>query len=184
MEYLEKNVPPQILEGTGSMVLDRVNKIIYAVNSRRTDIFALEEFAKLLGYTICSFNAYGSDGQAIYHTNVLMCMGEDFVVIGMDNIDPNDKNLVLESFQKTNKALIPLKDFQVNLCFAGNMLQLRNKDKERILLMSQSAYSSLDPLQISELMKYNEKLLPISIPTIELFGGGSVRCMMAEIFSK
>lgn len=184
LEHLEKNVPPKILEGTGSMVLDRNNRVVYAVNSSRTDKLALEEFAKIMAYTICSFDAFGLDGKSIYHSNVLMSMGEDFVIIGMDNIASEDKNLLLESFQKTKKALIPLKDFQVNLCFAGNMLQLRNKDMERILVMSQSAFSSLDPLQINELMKYNEKLLPINIPTIELYGGGSVRCMMAEIFVK
>lgn len=184
LESLENNDPPLILEGTGSMVLDRLNKVVYAVNSSRTNEQALDKFAQVLDYSICSFNAYGSDGKDIYHTNVLMCLGDEFIAIGLDNIDKKDRARVLESVQKFNKAIIPLKPHQVNLCFAGNMLQLRNNKNEKILVLSQSAYACLEPLQISELLKYNHRLLPISIPTIELFGGGSVRCMMAEIFSK
>lgn len=184
LDSLENNNPPLILEGTGSMVLDRINKVAYAVDSSRTDKQALDKFAELMDYSICSFNAYGADGKDIYHTNVLMCLGEEFVVIGLDNIDHKDRASVMESFQKYKKNIIPLKSHQVNLCFAGNMLQLRNSENKRILVLSQSAYSSLEPIQINELLKYNDHLLPISIPTIELFGGGSVRCMMAEIFSK
>lgn len=183
LEHLENSQPPLILEGTGSLVLDRINKVAYAVNSSRTCKEAFKEFSQLLDYSLCSFNAYGSDGLDIYHTNVLMCIGEEFVAIGLDNIDAKDRKRVLESFEKHHKSIIPLKPYQVNLCFTGNMLQLRNKENERVLVLSQSAYSSLEPLQISELQKYNDRLLPISIPTIELFGGGSVRCMMAEIFS-
>lgn len=182
LEHLEDKNPPSILEGTGSLVLDRENKIAYAVLSERTSLEGLEEFKNRLGYEICSFRAYGSDSKSLYHTNVLMVLGEDFVAIGMENIHPEDQEMVLGFIAKSEKALIPLKPFQINYCFAGNMLQLRTRNGERVLVLSQSAFSSLNPLQMEELMKYNDKLLPIGIPTIEMFGGGSVRCMMAEIF--
>lgn len=184
LEHLENGKPPQILEGTGSMVLDRVNKIAFAVNSSRTSISALKTFGEAASYKTISFDAYASDGKPIYHTNVLMSIGENFVAIGLENIDPKQKSQIIDSLKNLKKEIIELSPFQINHCFAGNILQLKNKDGDRLLIISQSAYSSLSPMQLHQFQKHHDRIIGISIPSIELYGGGSVRCMMAEIFQK
>lgn len=141
------------LEGTGSMVLDRENKIAYACISPRTSAQVVAEFCKLSGYQSVLFQAVDQKGKAIYHTNVLMCMGDQFVVICLDAIpDEKEKALLNSSFIKTGKQVIEIIPHQLNQ-FAGNMLQVENKKGEKLLVMSARAHDSLMPGQVSALEK-------------------------------
>lgn len=178
-EYLEAE--EQYLEGTGSMILDRDNKIIYACLSPRTDIRVLEKYAVLIGYQKIIFHSYDQNDQLIYHTNVMMAMGKDFVVICLDTIkDIDEHDTLIRAFSQTDKHIINISVDQMNQ-FAGNMLQVKSKMGEPYLIMSQAAYDSLNIDQIADLQRFT-KVLSIPIPTIEKYGGGSVRCMMAEIY--
>ncbi|MBX2845838.1 MAG: amidinotransferase, partial [Saprospiraceae bacterium] len=169
------------LEGTGSLILDRVNKIAYACFSPRTHPELLEKWGELSGYKTIGFHAANEEGIAIYHTNVMMAMGENLVVIAMGSIpDPEEKETLLASFQATNKEIIDLSFDQVNQ-FAGNMLQVENETGEKFLVMSEAAYNALTKNQLDQINKYCTPLVA-AIPTIEQYGGGSVRCMLAEIF--
>lgn len=169
------------LEGTGSMVLDRVHKICYACTSPRTQEAALDEFCQRMGYQKILFQALDEQGQEIYHTNVMMALGEDFVVIGLDSIpNPQQRQQLLQSFEQTNKTVIPLTWPQLQ-AFAGNMLQVSNTAGATFLLLSQQARESLNPTQVATLEQHTT-LLSSPIPTIETLGGGSVRCMIAEVF--
>ena len=178
-EYLEEE--EQYLEGTGSMILDRDNRVIYACLSPRTDIRVLEKYAVLLNYDKIVFHSYDANDQLIYHTNVMMALGKDFVVICLDTIkDQNEHDELIRSFSQTDKTIIDISIDQMNQ-FSGNMLQVKSKLGEPYLIMSQAAYNSLTVTQIDQLSSFT-KILNIPIPTIEKYGGGSVRCMMAEIF--
>ncbi|MGH1338760.1 MAG: citrulline utilization hydrolase CtlX [Aureispira sp.] len=169
------------LEGTGSMILDRVHKICYACTSARTQEVALDEFCTLMGYEKMLFQAVDQQGQEIYHTNVMMALGEDFVVIGLDTItNPAQKQALLDRFQQTNKTVVALSWSQLE-SFAGNMLQVSNKDGKTFLVLSQQARDCLTPAQVATLEAHTT-LLSSPIPTIETLGGGSVRCMLAEVF--
>ena len=169
------------LEGTGSMVLDHQNKLAYGCLSERLDKNAFYEWCDKMQFKAIAFKAVDDKAQPIYHTNVMMCMGDQFVVICLESI-PNEqeKQLVLESFKKSNKEVITISQDQLNH-FAGNMLQVFDINEKPHLIMSEQAHTSLDPAQVKSLEKYNP-ILPISIPTIEALGGGSTRCMMAEIY--
>jgi len=168
------------LEGTGSLVLDRENKIAYACQSIRTDVRVLKEFCLQTGYRSIIFNAVDLDGFPIYHTNVMMCLATQFVVICMDAIANNEeKNTLKETFSSTGKEIIEISYEQMNH-FAGNMLQVKNIKNELLLIMSQQAYLSLSTEQIAKLQKYN-RIVTSPIDTIEKIGGGSARCMLAEI---
>lgn len=170
----------KFLEGTGSMVLDRENKIAYACISPRTDREVLALFCEQTGYKEVSFHAFDEHDQAIYHTNVLMCIGSKFAVICLDSIaDDHEKNDVISVLKLTHKEIINISFAQMNQ-FAGNMLELKNKTGDSLLVMSQNAYSSLSEGQKSTLEKYC-KLLYADINTIESNGGGSARCMIAEV---
>ena len=170
----------KFLEGTGSMVLDRENKIAYACISPRTDKEVLALFCEQTGYKEVSFHAFDQNHQAIYHTNVLMCIGSKFVVICLDCItDDNERNAVLTILKLTHKEIINISFAQMNQ-FAGNMLELKNKSGESLLVMSKNAYQSLGQDQKAALEKYC-KLLYTDINTIENNGGGSARCMIAEV---
>ncbi len=182
LEDYEDAIPPQYLEGTGSMVLDHQKRIIYAAISPRTDENVLAEFAKHLRYKVVSFVAYGAQKEKIYHTNVMMCIGEKYIIIGENTIAEEDRDRVMETVRKANKAVIELTNKQVYEHFAGNMLQLRNNDDETVLVMSETAYNSLTKEQLKKLNKHNDHLLAIAIPTIEKVGGGSARCMLAEVY--
>lgn len=169
------------LEGTGSMVLDRGQQIAYACLSIRTDQRILDDFCTKAGYSAISFNARDSSGFPIYHTNVMMCIGDQFVVICLESIaDENEKRNVLNSFIKSGKEVILISLEQVNH-FAGNMLQVETKDGTPLLVMSEQAYLSLQQEQVSALEKYNS-LIYAPLYTIEQNGGGSARCMLAEIY--
>ncbi|WP_419698827.1 citrulline utilization hydrolase CtlX [Mucilaginibacter sp. NFX135] len=170
----------KFLEGTGSMVLDRENKIAYACLSPRTDKEALSVFCEQAGYQAVSFDAVDEHEKAIYHTNVLMCIGSGFAVICTDSIpNPHEKVEVLESLRLTKKEIIEISFEQMNR-FAGNMLEVRNKAGETLVVMSKNAYEALHEDQKSTLKKYG-KLVYADINTIETNGGGSARCMMAEV---
>lgn len=168
------------LEGTGSMVLDRDQHLAYACLSPRTDSAVLEDFCKKLRYQPVIFHAADQAGQAIYHTNVMMCVADRYVVICLDSItDPKEKRSVSDIILASGKEIIPISIDQMNH-FAGNMLQLENTSGEKILVMSTAAWQSLSPEQQTKLERYN-RILHASLHHIESNGGGSARCMIAEI---
>jgi len=170
----------KFLQGTGSMILDRINKIAYASLSPRTNKEVLDEFCRLITYTPCPFTSVDSTGKIIYHTNVMMCVADKYVVICLESIKNSvELNTIKKTIEHTNKEIIELTLQQIN-CFAGNMLQVKNKDGMIYLLMSTTAYQSLTTIQLEKLEKYNP-ILHANINTIETIGGGSVRCMLAEI---
>ena len=176
-DYEAKNV---FLEGTGSMVLDRDNKIAYACLSPRTDKNLLELFCKEAGYKPVSFIAIDANGKQIYHTNVMMCVADKYVVICLASItDEEEKKLVIDSITSSGKTIINISFDQMNH-FAGNMLQVNNRNGDRFLIMSSQAYASLTNEQIDLLSSFNP-IIHSSLETIESNGGGSARCMMAEI---
>ncbi|MBZ5856378.1 citrulline utilization hydrolase CtlX [Flavihumibacter profundi] len=169
------------LEGTGSMVLDRENRIAYACLSPRTDKKLVEEFCTRMHYSPVTFFARDQKGQEIYHTNVMMCVADKYVVICLASItDEADKARVLKAIKDSNKAVIDITPGQMN-SFAGNMLQVQNNEGETYLVMSSQAFHSLTAAQVKELEAYNQ-IIHSDISTIETNGGGSARCMMAEIF--
>jgi hypothetical protein len=169
------------LEGTGSMVLDRDHQIAYACLSPRTMEKPLADFCARLGYRAISFTAVDEKGDPIYHTNVMMCVADSYAILCLDCI-PNEaeKKALTDSLRSNNKEIIPISYEQVNH-FAGNMLQVHNRRGEKWLVMSSQAYRSLSANQLALIEKYNP-ILHSDITTIETNGGGSARCMMAEIF--
>ena len=174
----------KFLEGTGSLILDRPNRIAYAAMSGRTSEEVLEDFCDKLGYEPMQFKALQTvDGNRlpIYHTNVMMSVGENFAVVCLDCIDdPVERAKVDFSLKKTGKEVIAITEKQVN-SFAGNILQVRNANGKAIIVMSEAARESYSGKQIKALEKHGH-ILSSPIPTIEKYGGGGVRCMMAEIF--
>lgn len=168
------------LEGTGSMVMDHDHKLIYACISERTHPDLLKKFAENIGYDIVAFEAKDKNDLPIYHTNVLLCIGNNFCVICDEVFEKQDLEKALQSFRKTNKEVISISYDQM-LHFAGNMLQLQNKNSNHVLVMSQSSFDALHQDQIQQLQPHTQ-LLPVNINTIETIGGGSARCMMGEIF--
>ena len=168
------------LEGTGSMVLDRVNRIAYACVSTRTHLDPLGDFAQRMGYEVVAFEAVDSSGVQIYHTNVLMNIGEELAVICDEAIPRADqRDAVLARLRETGHEVIHLSYEQLD-AFAGNMLELRNDSGERVTAMSQTAYDSLNEEQRTTLAA-NGRVLSAAIDTIESSAGGSVRCMLAEV---
>ena len=168
------------LEGTGSLVLDRDNHIAYACLSPRTNERVLADFCSRMGYKPVVFNATDGNKQPIYHTNVLMCVADRYVVICIESIaDPEQQRMVADTIQASRKKLIAITLHQVNH-FAGNMLQVENKDGEKLLVMSTQAYDALTNDQVEELSKFN-RIIHSPLTTIETNGGGSARCMMAEV---
>ena len=169
------------LEGTGSMVLDRENKIAYACISPRTNKKVLDAFCMKMHYNSCCFNAYDKNEQPIYHTNVMMCVADKYVVICLEAVLNNEeKDELIQTIKKSGKEIITITQNQLN-CFAGNMLQLKNNNEEKILVMSKQAYQSLTSRQVIALKNFND-IIYNDLSTIETNGGGSARCMMAEIF--
>jgi hypothetical protein len=180
LDYSKHEEGNIFLEGTGSMVIDHEHKIIYACISERTHPELLHDLAKEIGYTVISFTAKDKKGLAIYHTNVLMCIGNNFCVICDEVIDAGEREKVFLSLINTHKQVVSISYDQM-LHFAGNMLQIQIKTGEPILVMSLSAFNSLHQDQ-KEQLQFHTQLLPVNINTIETIGGGSARCMMAEIF--
>ena len=169
------------LEGTGSMVLDRENKFCYACLSPRTDERLLLEFCKLKDYELKVFEAIDQNGKDIYHTNVMMALGDGYVVICLDSVEDEDERAdLLSSFEKTNKEVIEISFDQMN-AYAGNMLHLQSSDGKAVIVCSHSALESLNEAQRANLSRHGQ-LISSKIEAIQFVGGGSVRCMMAEVF--
>ncbi len=172
------------LEGTGSVLLDRINRKAYCALSPRADEDLFIEFCEDFEFTPIVFNAnqtVAGKRKAIYHTNVMMCLGETFAVICLDSIDDKkERKNVIKHLKEDGKEIIAITESQVNN-FAGNMLQVKGKDDMLYLVMSQAAYNALTKAQIEKLEAHT-KILSSSLDTIEACGGGSARCMMAEVF--
>jgi hypothetical protein len=170
----------KFLEATGSMVLDRRFKIAYACLSPRTDAEVLDAFAKATGYEVIKFSAVDDNDVPVYHTNVLMCIGDVFAVVCLEAIkNPDEKFLVRSVLEETGKYLVEITLDQMK-SFAGNMLLVRTQKDTKLLVMSTSAYHSLTEQQRDALDDYAE-LVHTDLSMIEGNGGGSARCMMAEI---
>ena len=170
----------QYLEGTGSIVLDRDKKIAYACVSPRTDEKLFNEFCRIMSYEPVIFHAVDNNGGAIYHTNVMMCVADKFIVICLDSIaDDKERKKVTGRIIASGKEIINISHDQMNH-FAGNMLQVNDSDGKKYLVMSTQAYESLSPEQKNKLAAYNE-IIHSPLDIIEKNGGGSARCMMAEV---
>jgi hypothetical protein len=168
------------LEGTGSMVLDRKNKIAYACISERTDEDLFSTFCLKMNYTPMLFHAQDQRGLPIYHTNVLMCMADQYVVICLDAVyDQIEREQLIEQFTATQKEIINISFDQMDH-FCGNMLQVKNKKGDYFLVMSTQAFNHLNADQVKRLETY-QPIIHSDITTIETLGGGSARCMMAEL---
>ncbi len=171
----------QFLEGTGSMVLDRLNRIAYACQSPRTNPELVHSFCDRFDYQPIFFHAVDSQDIPVYHTNVVMAMGDAFVVICLEALpDPDEKAVLASSFRYTHKEIIPISLDQM-ASFAGNMLLLKNGEGEKVLVMSEQARKALTQAQV-DLLGQHARLLDIPLHTIERLGGGSARCMMTEVF--
>jgi hypothetical protein len=181
IDFTSKENEDHFLEGTGSMVLDRDNKIAYACLSPRTDRALFEEWCSKMNYTPCSFYSVDEKGDEIYHTNVMMCVADQYVVICLDSIrNTEERDKVFDTITDSGKTIIEISYKQMNQ-FAGNMLQVENRTGQRYLVMSSQAYNALTHRQIQELESYNP-IIHSDLSTIETNGGGSARCMMAEVF--
>ncbi len=172
------------LEGTGSILLDRENSVAYCALSERSNEELFFEFCEIFGYKPLSFSAFqtvNGERKPIYHTNVLLTIGESFAVFCSDSIDDEqERQRVIRSLQRNEKEIVIISENQMER-FAGNMLQVIGANEERYLVMSKTAHDSLTSEQIFVLKKHT-KILVVEIPTIERLGGGSARCMMAEVF--
>lgn len=176
--YENENI---FLEGTGSLVLDRDNKIMYACKSPRTNEKLIDILCKELNYKYILFDSVDKNNKPIYHTNVLLSVTSDYAIICLDSIkDKKQKETLINSFKETGKEIIEISFNQLEH-FLGNILELRNNDNEKLLVMSSTAKDSLNSFQYNKLIsKY--KIISPNIETIETLGGGSARCMIAELF--
>lgn len=171
----------QFLEGTGSFVLDRNKQIAYACISERTNKELAQQWGETMNYEVICFSAVDRTGKAIYHTNVMMNISEQFAVVCLESIHKKrERELVHGTLEQSGKEVIPISYEQMEQ-FAGNMLTLKNKNDESLLVLSETAYESLTQKQLSQLTSFAKPVVA-PIPVIEENGGGSVRCMIAELF--
>ncbi|MBE7687941.1 citrulline utilization hydrolase CtlX [Tenacibaculum finnmarkense] len=186
VDYSEAEEQDVFLEGTGSMILDRVNRKAYCALSPRADEELFIEFCEDFEYTPVIFTAnqtVNGEVAAIYHTNVMMCVAETFAIVCLASIDDKkEKKSVVKHLKTSGKQVIAITEEQV-VQFAGNMLQVKGANDERFLIMSSSAYNSLTANQLQEINKHTT-IIHSSLEVIETCGGGSARCMMAEVFLK
>ena len=167
------------LEGTGSLVFDHLNKFAYVSLSNRSNPKAIQRFADDFSYEPVIFTSIGPNGQSIYHTNVMMCIGTGFAMVGLEMIpDKAERQQVRARLEKTGKEIVELSADQISN-FAGNAIELQNKSGEKLLVLSSRSARALTEEQRKTLTRY-ARLLPLELPTIEL-GGGSARCMIATI---
>jgi hypothetical protein len=179
-DWGEFEVEGKFLEGTGSMVMDHDNRVIYACYSPRTDVSVLEKFANANNYRAIIFAATDKKGHAVYHTNVVMTLAENFAVLCEEAIEEEWELIAVKQLlESTGHDIIRITREQMS-AFAGNMLQVKNNEGEKFLVMSQTAFSCLN-IEQREQLSSRCQLLPIPVPTIERVEGGSVRCMMAEV---
>jgi hypothetical protein len=184
VDYTSAEDEQVYLEGTGSMILDRENKKAYCALSPRADEDLFIEFCEDFEYTPVVFTSYQTvenNREAIYHTNVMMCVAETFAVVCLSSIDDkSERKNVLKNLKEDKKQVIDITEDQVNN-FAGNMLQVKGANNELFLVMSQAAHDCLTQSQKSQINRHC-KIISSSLATIEACGGGSARCMMAEVF--
>ena len=184
VDYSDAESENKFLEGTGSMILDRENRVAYCSISNRSNEDLFIEFCEDFEFTPVLFNSFqsvGKDRLPIYHTNVMMCVATDYVIICLDSIDDNKQRKNVSDFiNDSAKKLIEISENQLE-SFAGNMLELINDKGESVLVMSKSAEESLNKNQKNIITNYSI-IVSCDINTIEVCGGGSARCMMAEIF--
>jgi hypothetical protein len=171
----------KFLEGTGSIVLDRVHRFAYACISPRTDLDVLGEFAQRLDYELVTFDATDANGIPIYHTNVLLCVGTHFAVLCTEAIAAHEQAAVLHALRSTGHEVIEISIAQMQ-GFAGNLLELRTALGDTCVALSQRARDAFTAAQLRQLQRLAVTLIVAPIPTIERLGGGSVRCMLAEVF--
>lgn len=183
LDYTSFELEGKFLEGTGSLVLDRANRIAYACKSQRTHVNLVEKFCQDLGYSPELFDAVMANGNPIYHTNVMMSVGDSFVIVCLESIgDSDEKSQVVARLEATNKEIINISLNQVDE-FAGNTLQLRNDRGENFLVMSTRALKSFSDHQLAVINKHcNGGVIHAPLDTIEMIGGGGARCMLAEVF--
>jgi len=176
----------RFLEGTGSLVLDHVSRVAYACVSPRTDAGVIEEWCREMGYEACVFTAVDRGGVPLYHTNVMLCIGERVVVVGSESIVAGDRGRVLERLRASGGREIVEIGHEAVAGFAGNMLELASWDEAlgdfRVLVMSAAARHVLSEDQFARISACTDTVLAVPVPTIERLGGGSVRCMLAEVF--
>lgn len=182
LNYANKESKNIFLEGTGSIVFDHINKIAYGAISPRTNKQLLEELANNIGYTPVIFNAFGKEKELIYHTNVMLSIGDKYALIGKDTIQESMQKQVVDSLIKSGKKVIYLTKDQVLNHFTANVLQVKNVANEKVLILSKNAFDSLTISQKEDLSSFNSQFCILDIPTIEKIGGGSARCMVAELF--
>ena len=180
IDLTHREAQEKFLEGTGSLVLDRINRIAYACLSPRTDMDVLGEFAQRLDYEIAAFEACDVGGTAIYHTNVLMSVGTRFAALCSECIEPGRREAVIDLLRTSGRTVVELGFDQLHQ-FAGNMLELRTADGGSVIAMSSAALTSLAADQRAALEDAAGPIVSHAIPTIERLGGGSVRCMIAEV---
>lgn len=184
LDLTEYEAEEKFLEGTGSIIFDHDNKLAYGSVSLRLDEGLFRDYCEKIGYEPVVFHSYQSvEGKRlpIYHTNVMMCVADRFVVICLDCIDDeNERMKVAEKIINSKKEIIEISEGQLHQ-FAGNMLQVHNNEGKKFLVMSKSAYDSLTPEQIKTIENYSE-IIYADLQTIETNGGGSARCMLAEVF--
>jgi hypothetical protein len=175
----------RFLEGTGSLILDHVERVVYASLSPRTHPAVVEEWAREMGYSPCVFSAFDRGGVPLYHTNVLMCVGARMAVIGTEAVAPDDRARTLDRLRAGGREVIEIGHDEIGR-FAGNMLELATWDEalgdSQVLVMSESARQGLRPDNFARLSAATDAVLAVPVPTIERLGGGSVRCMLAEVF--
>ena len=173
------------LEGTGSLIFDRPNNVAYMCVSERSNVEVAQVLCKKIGYELISFSSFSNDrGRKVpvYHTNVVMSLGENLAVICSQSIlNEEEREKVMSSIAKTGRKIVDISTQQMH-CFLGNVLQIENSKSEKILVISDTSYKCLEESQKRVLQETNQHLAVVSIPTIEVFGGGSVRCCLAEIF--
>ena len=178
----EKAVKPTFLEGTGSLVLDRINKIGYVVISERSDLSLALKWGKIMQYEIVPFHATDSQGRAVYHTNVVMSVGTGVAVLCTECIeDPEERKKVVDRLHKTGHEIVDITRDQVNH-FCGNVLELENWKGFPVMVMSTQAHNAFTPEQRQTMLKFEHELLHAEFSTIERVGGGGVRCAIAELF--
>lgn len=169
------------LEGTGSLVFDRVRAVAYAGLSVRTDLRAIREFSRATGIAVRTFATRDGQGKPVYHTNVMLALGEQFAVVCAEAVaDEPERRALLQALAGSGREIISITLAQMS-SFAANILELETACGDRIIVMSSGARAAFSPVQIARLRKFGE-IVTVSIPTIEKVGGGSVRCMMAEVF--
>jgi hypothetical protein len=179
-DFSESERNGEFLEGTGSLIFDHIQKRVFASRSNRTHEKKVLEIAEILKFEPVIFDAIDENAYAYYHTNVVLCIGTHFAIVCSESIPENDRNRVIKALSENGRALLHITREQVS-AFAGNILELRNSSDETLIVLSSSAMNVLSPSELAFLQQFG-LLLPIDIPFIEQTGGGSVRCMMAEVF--